>query len=196
MVKFTMRGSDVSLQKGLDTIKAALAQAGFAAIAPETRATRPSAPQLTSAPDREDSENVEELVDEATEAEVVSATPSTRRASPARKPANYKIMKELTFTDVEPTLADFCSDKEPSTDLDKYRCIAFWFKHHKDTPDLTVPHFFTAYLFLGWKTPPNPGQPVNDLRRKQHFSQGETHGTSSINNVGERLVHELKKAGA
>jgi hypothetical protein len=197
MFKLTVKGSDTSLQKGLDTIKAAMVQAGFVAAVPEARQLRSNggaAPPVFPVAAEDDRDG--EVVDvETNEEETASSTPS-RKSSTPRKAPNYQVLQELTFEDASPTLPEFVGQKDPQTDWDKYKCIAYWFKHYKATPDLTVEHFYTAYLFLDWKTPPNPYQPTKDLRKKKSFSIGQDRGTVTINNVGERQVRELKKDAA
>lgn len=198
MVKFTMRGSDASLQKGLDTIKAAFVQAGFAVV-PEIK------PQLRGpihtrlpAANGEDAEPevVEEVQDDtAMEDATPSAPPEPRKAPAPKKPPNYKIMKELKFDDVTPTLADFVAEKKPKSHLDRYLCVAYWFKHSKGVDDLTTEHFFTAYMHYRWSLPADALTPIRDLRhnKRQLFVAGSTLATSTIANSGERQVMEMGK---
>ncbi|WP_295537782.1 hypothetical protein [uncultured Pseudacidovorax sp.] len=201
MVKFTMKGSDATLQKGLDSIKAAFEQAGFVVAPSEVHHLRSNAqrqlPPLNGAVQVE----VEaEEVEDASEVENASAasTPAPRKPSAPRKVPNYKIMRDLAFDDVTPTLAEFVAEKRPETHLDRYLCVAYWFKHHKDTEDLTVEHFFTAYMHYSWSLPTNAATPIGDLRhqRRQLFIAGTAPATSTISNGGERRVMEMGKAEA
>jgi len=200
MVKFTMKGSDASLQKGLDTIKAAFLQAGFAVV-PETRSQlrAPSHSRL-SATDSQDAETelVEEVQDELEVQDALPTEPLTSRKSSTRKPPNFKIMRELTFDDVSPTLGDFVNERMPKTHLDRYLCIAYWFKHSKSAEDLTPEHFFTAYMHYRWALPANAATPIGDLRhlKRQLFVGGKAPGTSTIANSGERQVLGMGKADA
>ena len=201
MIKFTMKGSDASLQKGIDTIKAAFAAQGFAAV-PEARQIRTPSParQLPSAEADESVEVDAHEVEDATELEDdgPAVAPAPRKASTQRKPPNFKIIRDLKFDDVSPTLAEFVADKKPDTHLDRYLCIAHWFKHHKDSEDLTVEHFFTAYMHYSWTLPTNEATPVRDLRhqKRQWFLAGSVQGTSTIANSGERRVMEMGKGEA
>lgn len=202
MVQFKMKGSDASLQKGLDTIKAALVQAGFAPPAiHETRQLRSQGPRplIGNGQDAE-SEVIEEVPagsgeSEAEEALEVASRAPKKPAAPKKAP-NFKIIKELKFDDVSPTLADFVTQKKPDSHLDRYLCIAFWFKHNKGLDDLTTEHFFTAYMTYQWPLPGNAQGPINDLRhtKRQWFAVGATQGTSTITNAGERRVIEMGKA--
>ena len=198
LVKFTMKGSDASLQKGLDTIKAAFLQAGFVTV-PEVRQIRQTAArQLPNGAEPED--DAPDDVQDATEIEdaVSAPAPAPRKPAGPKKPRNFKIMKELKFDDVTPSLETFINERKPDNHLDRYLCIAYWFKHNKDLEDLTTPHFFTAYMHYQWALPANADTPVRDLRhqKRQLFVAGTTAGTSTISNAGERRVMGLGKAEA
>jgi hypothetical protein len=201
MVKFTMKGSDASLQKGLDTIKAAFLQAGFGIVQeakPQLRG--PSAPRLAAANGEEAEPEVVEEVPQDSDVEdaTPAAAPAPKKQAAPRKPKNFKIMKELKFDDSTPTLEAFINERKPSSNLDRYLCIAYWFKHTVGVEDLTTEHFFTAYMHYDWSLPGNAATPIADLRhqKRQLFVAGGTPGTCTINNAGERRVREMGKADA
>ena len=199
IVKFTMKGSDASLQKGLDSIKAAFAQAGFGVI-PEPRQIRhTNARQALAAAEDEQFETVDELQqeDEIEDAEEAPA-PVPRKPAAPRKQPNYKILPEIRIDDVSPTLSEFVLERHADSELKRYLVIAYWFKHTKKIEDLTTAHWFTAYKLLGWTPPKDPAQPVADLRhtRRQNLSAGATKGTWTINNIGENIVMGLNRAPA
>lgn len=199
MVKFTMKGSDASLQKGLDTIKAAFVQAGFGVVPEPKQQLRGPAPRLPPANGEEpETEFVEEIQQDLPEDATPAAAPASKKSSAPKKPPNFKIMKELNFDDVTPTLADFVAEKKPKTHLDRYLCIAYWFKHEKQVEDLTTEHFFTAYMHYRWSLPANAATPIADLRhaKRQLFVAGKETGYSTIANSGERQVMEMGKAEA
>jgi hypothetical protein len=199
MIKFTMKGSDASLQKGLDSIKAAFVQAGFAVV-PEVRQLRSnSSRQPQSDGDELEAEVPEDMQEVGEVDDVVAAPPSpSRRSSSPKRPPNFKIMKELKFDDVSPSLTEFVGEKKPESHLDRYLCIAYWFKHIKGVEDLTTEHFFTAYMNYKWPLPASAATPVADLRhqKRQLFVAGSSPATSTISNTGERRVMELGKAEA
>lgn len=199
IVKFTMKGSDTSLQKGLDTIKAAFFQAGFGIVQeakPQLRG--PSVPRLAAATGEEaETELVEEVsqVSDVEDATPAATTAPKKQAAPKR-PKNFKIMKELKFDDSTPTLEAFIEERKPSSHLDRYLCIAYWFKHIVGVEDLTTEYFFTAYMHYDWSLPGNAATPIADLRhqKRQLFVAGATPGTCTISNAGERRVREMGKA--
>jgi hypothetical protein len=200
MVRFTMKGSDTSLQKGLDAIKAAFFQAGFGVVQeakPQLRGT--SSPRLATANGEEaEPELVEEVPQVSDLEDAAPAAPAPKKQTIPKKPKNFKIMKELRFDDSDPTLETFINEKKPSSHLDRYLCIAYWFKHTVGVEDLTTEHFFTAYMHYDWSLPSNAATPIADLRhqKRQLFVAGArgTPGTCTINNAGERRVREMGKA--
>lgn len=199
MVRFTMKGSDTSLQKGLDAIKAALFQAGFGIVQeakPQLRSS--SAPRLATVNGEEAEPELVEEVPQVSDVEdaTPAAAPSPKKQGAPRKPKNFKIMKELKFHDFAPPLETFINEKKPSSHLDRYLCIAYWFKHTVGVEDLTTEHFFTAYMHYDWPLPGNAATPIADLRhqKRQLFVVGATPGTCTINNAGERRVREMGKA--
>jgi len=107
-----------------------------------------------------------------------------------------KLLTEINFNDVTPTLKEFAGTKMPKTDMHRYLVIAYWFKHYKSTPDVTPDHFFTAFRHLQWTVPTDPASPIRDLRHKRRtqLSSGATQGTSTINHVGEEIVLAMSKA--
>lgn len=197
MVKFTMKGSDATLQKGLDTIKAAFAQAGFVGVTERRLPSQSSIKQDPTPVESVDAEFVDEARDAADIEDVTLVAPPVQKKSAIlKKQPNYRVLSEIYIDDVSPALAEFVLERHADTELGRYLVIAYWFKHIKKLEDLTVEHWFTAYKLLGWTPPKDPGQPVADLRskRRQHLSAGKEKGTSTINNVGESIVMGLSKA--
>lgn len=197
MVRFSMKGSDATLQKGLDAIKAAFAQAGFASVTERRLASQSGIKQDLPPVESTDAEFIDET-QEATDVEDVTLVAPTVQKKPAtpKKQPNYRVLSEIHIDDVSPTLSEFVLERHTNTELGRYLVIAYWFKHFKKLEDLTVEHWFTAYKLLGWAPPKDPGQPVADLRskRRQHLSLGKEKGTSTINNVGESIVMGFSKA--
>jgi len=199
MVKFTMKGSDTSMQKGMDAIKSAFVQAGFIPTLPDTRGRPNGAKQFLAAASDPEPEEADKLADPVeTEAEIaeVPAAPGPKRPAAPRKAPNFKVIKDLKFDDVSPSLSEFVDEKDPQSTLDRYLCIAYWFKHTKGVEDLTTEHFFSAYMTYRWPMPANAATPIADLRhqKRQLMVSGAAPGTYTINNPGERRVAEMGKA--
>lgn len=201
MVKFSMKASDAGLQKGIDAIRSAFAQAGVG-ISTETRQMRANgAKQVVmvggSQPEAAEAEDAEEATDvEATE--IVEERAPVRKASTARakpKVKNYTAIEDPGFGSTNPTLKEFAAQKGPSTDPRKLLVIAYWFKHHLKQPDVTNDAIYTAFRTIGW-TVPNIAQIVRELRasRDQRLIKGSNPNSSEIGLLGENAVDDMGKA--
>lgn len=197
--KISIKGSDMSVQKGLDTIAATLAQAGMVQL-PPTRQLR-NAPAKHIALDNDGAPDETEdaaYVDADEEAEAPVAVPTQKKTPAKKSQPNYKVINEISADDVSPTLSEFMTKYPGESTLDKYLAIAYWYKHHRGIEDITVAHFFTAYKLLEWVPPVDPGQPVRDLRhlKRQWLVAGAKQGTSTIKNLGESMVLKFGKTAA
>ncbi len=201
MVKFSMKASDAGLQKGIDAIRSAFAQAGIG-IPTETRQVRANGNKQvvmvgSSHPEATEAEDVEEATDaEATEI-VEERAPARKASTPRAKPKvkNYTAVEDPGFSSTNPTLKDFAAQKGPSTDPKKLLVIAYWFKHHLKQPDVTNDAIYTAFRTIGW-TVPNIAQIVRELRasRDQRLIKGSNPNSSEIGLLGENAVDEMGKA--
>lgn len=200
MVKFSMKASDAGLQKGIDAIRSAFAQAGIG-IPTETRQIRANGGKQvvmvgSSQPEAVEAENSEEATDvEATE--IVEEPAPARKAAARAKPKvkNYTAIEDPGFGSTNPTLKEFAAQKGPSTDPKKLLVIAYWFKHHLKQPDVTNDAIYTAFRTLGW-TVPNIAQIVRELRasRDQRLVKGSNPNSAEIGLLGENAVDEMGKA--
>jgi hypothetical protein len=193
VIEFEVEGNDTTLQESLKGITAALNR-GLAAASspPRLRYVQSPAPLAEDGSDGIDEEHNESDDMEDT---VVSPHSSKKPTSP-RKPRSMKLLTEINFNDATPTLKEFAGIRLPKTDMQRYLVIAYWFKHHNSMPDISPDHFFTAYRHLQWTVPTGPASPIRDLRHKRRtqLSSGASHGTSTINHVGEEIVLAMGKA--
>ncbi len=198
MVKFSMKASDAGLQKGIDAIRSAFAQAGVG-LPTETRQIRANGTKQVvmvsdSQPEAEDAAEATDV--EATE--IVEERAPARKAPTARakpKVKNYTAIEDPGFGSTHPTLKEFAAQKGPSTDPKKLLVIAYWFKHHLKHPDVTNDAIYTAFRTIGW-TVPNIAQIVRELRasRDQRLVKGSNSNSSEIGLLGENAVDEMGKA--
>lgn len=186
VIEFEVEGSDATMQESLKSITAALNR-GMTATPPSQRVRYVQAPthQLEDVGESAQEEEID--VDEDEEAAVAVNTP--RKPTPPKKPRSMTLL-EIAFNDTSPTLKEFAAEKSPKTEMNKYLVIAYWYKNLKGIVDLSPDHFFTAYRHLQWPVPADPAAPMRELRHKRRtqFSPGNTHGTSTINHVGEEIV--------
>lgn len=192
VIEFEVEGSDATMQESLKSITAALNR-GMTAIPPPSR-VRYVQPLAHHPEDGVDGVEVEDdEVDDVGDTDVTAHAP--RRPPQPKKPRSMKLLTEINFNDVTPTLKEFAGERSPNNEMQRYLVIAYWFKHYRSVPDLTPDHFFTAYRHLQWPVPTDPAAPIRELRHKRRtqFSSGASHGTSTINHVGEEIVLAMGK---
>jgi hypothetical protein len=197
MVKFSMKASDAGLQKGIDAIRSAFAQAGVG-ISTDTRQMRANGTKqvVMVGSSQSEAEDAEEAID-VEAAEIVEERAPVRKASTARakpKVKNYTAIEDPGFGSTSPTLKEFAAQKGPSTDPKKLLVIAYWFKHQLKQPDVTNDAIYTAFRTIGW-TVPNIAQIVRELRatRDQRLITGSNPNSSEIGLLGENAVDEMGK---
>jgi hypothetical protein len=191
VIEFEVEGSDATMQESLKSITAALNR-GMIATPPQPRVKYLQSP-AHEPEDGSSSEAEDGEIDGLEAIDVAAQAP--RRSTLPKKPRSMKLLTEINFNDAAPTLKEFASERSPKSDMHRYLVIAYWFKHHKATPDLTPDHFFTAYRHLQWSVPADPTAAIKDLRHKRRtqLSSGASHGTSTINHVGEEIVLAMGK---
>lgn len=191
VIEFELEGTDASLQESLKNLAVALGRGS--PVLPARQLKGPTRQIEANGEAEVEADPEEGDVLEEEEAEAAPARPATPRKPPRVK--TYSIIADLRFDDVQPTLKEFATQKNPTGDLKKYLVIAYWFKYHKKHPNITPEHFYTAYKEMKWTVPRDPAQPVRELRsnRDQRLGKGTEPGTSVINQIGENDVDALGK---
>lgn len=200
MVKFSMKASDAGLQKGIDAIRSAFAQAGIGIPTQETKQLRTNGAKqvvmVGSQPELTDAEAIDEAMEIEVEEAVEERAPTRKASTPRAKPKvkNYTAIEDPGFNTTTPTLKDFATQKSPSTDPKKLLVIAYWFKHHLKQQDVSNEAFYTAFRAIGWPVP-NIAQTLRELRasRDQRLIKGSEANSSAIGLLGENVVDEMGK---
>jgi hypothetical protein len=201
IVKFGLKGSDATLQKGVDTLKAALIQAGIVPVQ-DSRQLRAAAPrQLTNGHEQVEADaaavDETEVNDDVTEAPPAPVPrPSAPRAKPKVK--NYTAIADPGFNTTSPTLMEVATQKNPNSDAKKFVVIAYWFKHHLKQPNVSNEAFYTAFRTIGWTLPTDIAATVRELRaaRDQRLTKGTEPNTSMIAHLGEKAFDQMSKVDA
>lgn len=197
MVKFGMKGGDATLQKGLDTIKAAFAAAGFVPAAEpkllRQNGTKQLLPALSNGSETEDIVDADVVDAEQAEEEAVAPSPKRPRTKPKVK--NYAAVPDPGFNSVSPSFKEFATAKNPTSDAKKLLVIAYWFKHNLKQPNVSNEVFYTAFREMKWPVPTDIAQNVRELRsaRDQRLTKGTDANTSAIALLGDNAVDDMGK---
>jgi hypothetical protein len=186
-LEFEIDGSDATLQESLKNIAAAISRS-------------PSGTKLiNSTSNKAQNEEAEaeggEDLNETHSENNFEATPSAVEAPPRRRAVRSpKILADLDLSKADVSLKDFCTEKNPTTDTQKYLVIAAWLKEQLKLQEVTTDHIHTCYRTMGWHTPKNALKPLQNMKDKNGwFSKGSATATYAINHVGE---NEVSKMGA
>jgi hypothetical protein len=77
----------------------------------------------------------------------------------------------------DPSLKNFVSEFELSSNVDKYLVIALWFRDARGVPTINADHVYTCFKLLGWSTNSNDfAKPLRNLRDEQSMKGGSKEG--------------------
>jgi hypothetical protein len=93
----------------------------------------------------------------------------------------------------EQPLKKFMASAPDSLDK-RYLLVAYWFKAHRDTKEITPNHVYTAFKEMGWTgLPKDASQPLRNLKKAGLMKKGEGSGAYAINHVGEGKAEDMIK---
>lgn len=194
IIEFEMEGGNDRIEQGLRAFAQSVARSDTAPRI--TSNIRGSAPGILEASQPQHVENATESQPnpEVAESEEASEIPSPQR--PRRRPAPRapKFLNTVDLTAADVQLAAYVAMKDPKDTQEKYIVISQWFKEFLGVEEFSVDHIYTAYKHLGWQAqlPPDPGQPLRDLRyKKSWLDQGSGKATYKLNWSGTNYVNKL-----
>jgi hypothetical protein len=184
VIEFEVQGGNESIQEGLRSIATAIAR------------SRPVVPPVVVEPVKALPSTDANLDEQDASAELVQGSPvadgNAGRVRPARRAIRSPSILELDLLSGEVSLKDFCEQKSPDSDWNRYLVIAYWLKKYRDITAVTMDHIHTCYRHMGWHTPKNAAQPLRELKSKRDWlSKGASKGEYQINHVGENEVMKM-----
>jgi hypothetical protein len=199
IIRFELEGNDASLQEGLRSVAAALTRINGAP--PRALPTR-NAAALTvdrDAGNQPDDDEEHDITADESGAEAATAATTRSRKAPSA-PRSPEILENVDFTSGSTPLKDFLSragiDDEDSH-YKRYLAVAYWFKRHASTAEVTMDHVYTAFRFMQWTdAPTDAGSPLRDMKSRKNMKwmgKGEARGAYKINHIGENVVEEWLK---
>src|ERR1700722_1081642 len=187
-IDFEMDGGDATLQDAIREItraigKPQIAKSSLALIGTSGSATPPS--HVT-----DEIEDDEQAVDDAATDDAVN---DADRSTADPKPRRFKspTIVEVDFKGDNP-LRPFLESLPLDSDAKKYLAIAYWFKTHRATPEVTPDHIYTAYKAMSWTNiPKDVAQPLRALKFKGSFAKGSGKQGYLLNHIGEDKVQQM-----
>jgi hypothetical protein len=181
VVILRFKGAGESLQKGFDTVGQALAMLGqpaihqrrLAALAPAPAGTARNHEQNAADSNGGKPVGAEDVEAEFEDAVVESSEDSAQRGGSAgRKYTKPKFDSKLKLDAGAVTFKDYCGQKKPETDNDKYIIAAAWLTKYGDHPVFTAGQIFTCFRAMTWDEQKDFMQPVRlMMKNKSYFEK-------------------------
>jgi hypothetical protein len=194
VVVLKFKGGSQSLQKGFDAVSQAIAMLGGAQQNNyRVVSTRPAQLAATNGEiiDQEGEQDVEE-------GEVVNGTPAETAPLPRpRKPQaapKYTFLKEFSLTPAGvPSLVDYCTQRNPQTENDKFLVASAWISTHGGLEAFTGAHLFTAFRAMDWKTQADMTQPLRTMKSKKSYYDNPGGGKWQLTPIGLKAAEAIGK---
>lgn len=191
VVVLKFKGGSASLQKGFDAVTQAIAALGMpAALPPRIAVRRPA--ELAA-------DHGEILETETDDAEEEPAAPeeATNGATGKKKKSTlkYTFMDEFNLSpDGHPSLKDYCTEKNPQTEVDKFLTASAWIMEQGGEESFTGRHLFTCFRAMNWKTQADMTQPLRALKLSKSYYDNPTTGKWKLTGIGLDAAHALGQA--
>jgi len=121
---------------------------------------------------------------------------AVKKSGAVRQYAQPQVI-EVDFTSGETPLKAFLEQKSPDGDIKRYLAIAYWFRHQRDTNEISMDHAYTAYRHMGWSDwPKDVSSPFRTMKKKEYgyMRAGSNRGLYAINHIGEGVVEQMGQA--
>jgi hypothetical protein len=136
-----------------------------------------AAPQNGHVIDAEAEDAIEET-EQLEEVPVTAGTSTNGKAKKAWEPKKYAFLSEFDLAPAgQPSLKDYCTQKDPQAENDKYLVVSAWIMKHGGTDSFTDNHIFTCFRGMEWKTQVDITQPMRLMKSKKSYYENPTRGT-------------------
>jgi hypothetical protein len=193
VVKF--KGGAESMQKGFDTVNNAITSLGPA----QQRVVITSAPaQLPSATSAQNGHVTDAEIEEAGAATTDDAehvTPaSAALAAPTKPRKGYTFMSDFNLSPAGlPSLKEYCAEKSPQIDNDKFLVAGAWIQTHGGADLFTGRHLFTAFRAMEWKTQVDMTKPMRRLKSQKSYFENLSNGKWKLTGIGLEAAEKITK---
>ena len=190
VVVMRFRGSGETIRRGFDTVSQALnALAPPVQVLPPSRPARKLAPASSNSTEAMEPAEVEEGTYEnadLVDAEEAPATEEKKSVPRERKPPRIPELNNKLDLNTATSLATYVKEKAPKTTSERFLVVAGWFKHHRNTDEISISDMFTCFHVMGWKDRPEDiGQHFRNLKSHQKwFGSGTGKGTYQLTITG------------
>jgi hypothetical protein len=156
VIVLKFKGGSQSLQKGFEAVSQALSALGEGSSNNHRVVKRQ--PQRLASPE----DKVIEVEDTATD-DTAQETPLSGNGKVKKPQASprYKFINDFDLSPSGvPSLKDYCMEKDPQNENDKFLVASAWIQTHGGTDPFSGQHLFTCFRAMEWKTQGDMTQPA------------------------------------
>jgi hypothetical protein len=195
VVVLKFKGGSQSLQKGFDAVTQAIAALGNGAHTAQRTVIQRAPAQIAAGNgevidgDPVDTGDEQTIVDDAQPPENDAPKPKKPPAAP-----KYTFMNEFNLTPAGvPSLTDYCAQKNPQTENDKFLVASAWIQTHGAVDPFTGGHLFTAFRAMEWKTQVDMTQPLRFMKSKKSYYENPGFGKWKLTAIGLTAAENVGK---
>jgi hypothetical protein len=93
-----------------------------------------------------------------------------------------------------PSLKEYCAQKNPQTESDKFLVASAWIMTHGGADPFTGGHLFTVFRAMEWKTQVDMTQPLRALKSKKSYYENPSSGKWKLTAIGLEAAENVGKA--
>jgi hypothetical protein len=191
VVVMKYRGGSASLQKGFDAVSQAIASLG-PAPSNNHRVIVQRTPAQIAAPDEVIDTDTQDMDNTAETDDVEQTAPAS--PPPTRAKKGYTFMDDFNLAPAGvPSLTDYCTEKNPQTENDKFLVASAWIQTHGGVEFFSGRHLFTAFRAMNWKTQVDMTQPLRALKSKKSFYDNPSQGKWKLTGIGLTAAESVGK---
>jgi hypothetical protein len=198
VVVLKFKGGSHSLQKGFDAVSQAINALGSS---PQNnhRVFVQRAPAQIAAGNGEsiDAEiddsvgDAAELPEDAEQETSESNLPKQKRTPAAPK---YTFLNDFNLSPAGvPSLTEYCSQKSPQTENDRFLVASAWVQTHGGVDPFTGGHLFTAFRAMEWKTQVDMTQPLRLMKSRKSYYDNPSFGKWRLTAIGLTAAENVGK---
>lgn len=198
VVVLKFKGGSQSLQKGFDAVSQAIAALGPAQshVNHRTVISRPPAELPAGNGDVIDADAHEQpQIDDGEVDAAAAETSEEAGAARVKKPPRYTFMDDFNLAPSgQPSLKDYCIEKNPQTDNDKVLVASAWITKHGGEELFTGGHLFTCFRAMEWKPQVDMTQPLRKLKFAKSYFDNPSVGKWKLTGIGLEAADKVGKS--
>jgi hypothetical protein len=190
------KGGSQSLQKGFDAVSQAINALGPGPQNSHRVAVQRSPAQIATgngeAMDIEPETPTDDTEEEIDDTQQDNGAPKPKKQQTAPK---YTFMNDFNLAPPGlPSLTEYCNQKNPQTENDKFLVASAWIQTHGGVDPFTGSHLFTAFRAMEWKTQVDMTQPLRFMKSKKSYYDNPSFGKWKLTAIGLTAAENVGRA--